>query len=409
MDAKRLGLVAALMFAAYAGAGSAQAPAGRPAAPPPAVAAPMPGEDRIVSRRGESAALGERSGEMAFVAGERVGITDQVADDIFASGGELRVEGAGADHLFLAGGEIDAAPGAVRDLIAAGGRILLRAGVVSDDVVAAGGEITLDRAARVQGSTVLAGGRLRVEAPVGRELMASGGRVELNGPVGGDARIRGREIVIGPQARIGGDLQVRGERIEISPAAVVQGRTVREVVERDRGAALRLGLAFALFALGVLVMLGVVAAAAPRLMAAVDRRLRSRLAVTLGSGALIVILTPVAVIALMTTVLGAPLGMLLALAYLLAIPLAFAGVAYWIGQFLRGRLARGGAAEPPRWPARFGWTALAGLLLMIACAIPFVGWLVWLAALAAGMGALATQAVAAASETPPGQAEAAAR
>ena len=386
MRAVKLGRLAALILVAAGATGPALS---RPDAPPtPALAS-----GHIVTRRGEVAELGGSSPEMAFAAGRRVLVTAQVADDIFASGGEVRVDGATADHLFLSGGEIDAAPAAVHDLIAAGGRIVLRSGAVSDDVVAAGGEITLDRAARVAGAAMLAGGRLHVEAPIGGDLMASGGRVEVNGPVADDVRIRAEEIVIGPQARIAGDLYARGARIEISPSAVVQGRTVRDVVKRDGHPALAAGLLAVLLALGVLAMMGLVAAAAPQLVQGMEARLRARLAATVGVGVLLALAGPLLILALAATVLGAPLALLFALAYLLAIPLAFAGVSYWIGQFVRGRVAPARAAEGPRWWARLGWTALAGLLLTAACMIPFVGGIVWLLALAAGMGAIAAGAI----------------
>jgi cytoskeletal protein CcmA (bactofilin family) len=384
MGAVKLGLVAALVLAALA-------PGAALARPTPAAAGADAG--RTVVRGGEFAELAGPGSDMAFVSGEQARITAQVADDIFAAGRELRVEGAQADHLILAGGELELAPAAVHDILAAGGRIRLSAGAVRDDVVAVGGEISLDPGARIEGSAVLAGGRLRLAAPVGGEVMARGARIELDGPVARDARLEADEIVIGPQARVGGDLYVRGARIQIAPGAVIQGRTVREVVApRQRGSAAGLALMATLAAFGVLVMVAVVAAAAPRLEASVDQRLRSRFWPTIGIGALILLLGPPVVLALLAAVLGAPLAVLLALAYLVAVPLAFTGVCYWIGQHIRGRLAKAGAAAPPRWPARVGWTTLAALLLIIACMIPIVGGLIWLAALATGMGAVAAYA-----------------
>lgn len=388
MSAAKLGLLAALVLAAPAGAAPLQAP--RPEA---AAATPSTGQGggRIVIRRGEVSEFDAQGSGLAFVTGERVRIPAQVAGDIFAAGRELTVAGANADHLFLAGREIDLAPAALRDLIAAGARIRLRSGAVSDDVVAAGREISLDRAARIGGSAVLLGRRLDVEAPVGRALMAGGGRVELNGPVAGDARIHADEVVIGPGARIGGDLHLRGKRIEVSPGAVVQGLTTREVVKpENRSAKL---LPAILFALGVLIMVGVVAAAAPTLMERVEGHIRSRFWATLGIGVLILVLGPPLILVLLATVLGAPLAVLLAAAYLLAAPLAFAGVSHALGQLIRGRIARAHAATPPGPAARARWAALAALLLMLLFMIPVLGALVWLLVVATGMGALAAQLV----------------
>jgi hypothetical protein len=401
MGALRFGILAALLIAtplcADVALAQAQAEHPAPAAEAPAAAPAEP--ERIAVRSGEFAELTGQGSDMAFVSGEQARITAQVSDDIFAVGRELRVEGASADHIILAGGQIDLAPADAHDIIAAGGRIRLSSGVVRDDVVAAGGEINLDRNARVGGSAVLAGGRIRVEAPVGGELMARGGRVEVDGAVTRDARISADEIVIGPQARIGGDLHVRGQRIEIAPGAVVQGRTVREVVTAPQRGAAKLGALAVLGVLGVLVMLGAVAALAPRMMEGVDLRLRTRAWRPLAVGALILLLGPPLILALGVTVLGAPLAFVLVLAYLLAVPLAFAGVSYWIGQFIRSRAARAAAGTPPGWAARVGWTMLAGLLLIIVSMIPILGGIVWLLALAAGIGALAMYVVRGQSDT----------
>ena len=387
MGAFRLSFLAGPLIAASICAGGV-ALAQAPASPQAAAQAPPPATARVVTRTGEDPVLDGAASDMAFVSGERPRISANVADDILAAGRDLKVEGASADHLIIAGGEIDLAPATLHDLLAAGGQIRFRNGAVSDDVVIAGGEVEIDRNVRIDGSAVLTGGRLRIDARVGGELRAAGGRVELNGSVAGDVRIRADEIVIGPQARIGGNLYVRGAEIEISPSAVVQGRTLREEVKRERRAAPGFAVLGVLFALGILLMHGLIAAVAPGIVGVVDRGLHSTLWSTLGVGALIVMLTPVVIALLGATVLGAPLAVALALAYLLAIPLAFAGVSYWIGQLIRARVStRGG--EPPRWPARFGWTVLGALLVVIACMIPFVGWLVWLVAFAAGVGGLA--------------------
>jgi cytoskeletal protein CcmA (bactofilin family) len=391
VGAAKLGLLAALIVLAPAGV-RAQAQAAGPEAAAETTAAPQPQVPRIVVRRGEFSAIDGQVPGLAFVKGPQVRITAQVAGDIFAVSRDLRVEGAKADHFFLAGRELDLAPAAARDIIAAGARIQLRSGEVGDDVVAAGGEISLAPDVKIQGSTVLAARQLRMEGAVGRALMAGGDRVELNGPVAGDARIHAHEIVIGPRARIGGDLHLRGDRIEIAPGAVIQGRTIREAF-RPRQPPARLALPAILFALGALIMVGLVATALPELMERVDGRLRSRFWATLGIGVLILLFALPVIVVLLATVLGAPLALLLAFAYFLAMPLAFAGVSYSIGEFIRGRLARGRPAASPSRAARAGWTVLTALAIILLGMIPLLGALIWLLVEAAGLGALAVQLV----------------
>jgi cytoskeletal protein CcmA (bactofilin family) len=352
-------------------------------------AAPAAAADPVNMQSGESPTLEGASNEMAFVVGDDGRITARVTDDVFATGGDVRVEGASADHLIMAAGEIEVAGAAVHDVIAAGGRIRLRTTAVADDVVLTGGELQLEPDARIAGSAVLTGGRLFIESPIGHELRARGGRVTLSGPVGGDAWIHGGQVVIGPGARIGGDLHIRARHIEISPQAVVQGRTIRQITPA-KPRALKAGLAFVLvLATGLLVVLGLVAAAAPALVQGAESRLRAHFWPTAGVGALLLLVGAPLIIILLMTVIGIPLALFVVFLYGVGKLLAFAAVGYWIGQILRRKLAPKRAAEPPGWPARLGWTLLAGLLMIVVYLIPFLGLLALVLTVIVGVGAVA--------------------
>jgi hypothetical protein len=381
--------LALVLFAAPVGALAQEQPPAESAAPP--AAAPS----KIITLSGDRPDLRADSGEMAFVAGGQPRIAAQVADDIFAAGGDMRVEGASADHLILGGADIDLAPGAVKDVLAVAGRLDLRTGVISDDLVAMGGDIRLRPESRVEGSVALTGGKLRIGAPVQGELIAAGGTVEVDSAIGGDARIVGGDIVIGPSARIGGDLRIRGERVEISPQAVITGQTIREALPRhERGAekaAAGAAVFGVLFMLGVFLVHGLIAVAAPGFVAGAAQRIRTQFLPTAGIGALAFLLSPVLLIALFASVIGAPLALFLAVAWVAVLPLAFAAISYWIGQALRGLLARGRAATPPGWGARLGWTLLGAVLVAIVFAVPFLGGVAWLVALIAGIGAAVSQ------------------
>jgi hypothetical protein len=345
----------------------------------------------LTLRGGESVSLDGGGADMAFAGGEEVRVGARTTDDIFAAGRQVRIEGAGADHVFAAGGEIDLNAVAAHDVIVAGGRIALRSGAVADDVVAAGGDIRLEPAARVGGSAVLTGGRLRIGSPVAHQLRASGGRIELDSAVGGDVWLKGETLVVGPNARIGGNLHLRGETIQVSPQAIVRGETFRVAVPGRKpgfgGAVLAL-----LFAVGVMLLPGIIAAAAPPVVAGAERRLRGGFWPAAGAGALVIFLGPIALLALLFTVVGVPLALFLGGLYVLAAVAAFAAVSYWIGQILRRRFSKDPGAQPS-WSARLGWTVLAAFLLMVVCAIPVLGGLAWLLALAAGVGALILEAL----------------
>jgi hypothetical protein len=348
-----------------------------------------PARAQVVTRSGEQVSLAGPLQDMAFVAGREVRVSASSRHDIFAAGKRVAAEGAVADHLILAGGKVRAAPTSARALIMAGQWAALRNGAAVGDLVAVGERLALDPGARVDGSAMVSGGTVKVEAPIKGELHASGRDITLDGPVGGDAVLDGGHVLVGPNARIGGDLHLRGASLEVQPGAVVTGRTLREVVtpQPERGR-----FVFPLlFGLGAALLAAALAAVAPGLVADAAGRIRTRTLYALGLGVLVVLLWPICVGVLLATVLGAPFAVFLAAAFVAAIAPAFAAVAWLIGQALRTRLARARVAEPPRAAARFGWTFAGAVLLALVCFIPVLGALVWLAALVLGMGAVVGQ------------------
>jgi hypothetical protein len=137
------------------------------------------------------------------------------------------------------------------------------------------------------------------------------------------------------------------------------------------------------------VVLGLVAAAAPALVQGAESRLRAHFWPTAGIGALLLLVGAPLIIILLMTVIGIPLALFVVFLYGVGKLLAFAAVGYWIGQILRRKLAPKRAAEPPAWPARLGWTLLAGLLMIVVYIIPFVGVLALVLTVIVGIGAVA--------------------
>ena len=355
----------------------------------------------FLMQSGEQARLSGESDDMAFAAGGEVRADAEIADDLFAAGGEVTIDGARADHLIAAGGRVELRPAEAHDVIAAGGRVSLDSGTIADDIVLVGGDVSARAEVEIGGSALVAGGRVRIEAPITDKLVASGGAIELNAAIGGDARLSGERIVIGPNARVGGDLHLRGTDIEISPQAMIAGETIREDLPRRHGeteAKAAIATLGVLLALGVLALHGVIAIALPGTMRRAQQRLFGAFWASAGIGALIVLLGPAALAALFFSVIGAPLALFLVFVYLSVAVMAFAAIAFWIGQMLRNRFNAAKAGEPPKWGARLGWTMLGALVLMLVCAIPLIGGLAWLLALIAGLGALVGQALQARAE-----------
>jgi hypothetical protein len=81
-------------------------------------------------------------------------------------------------------------------------------------------------------------------------------------------------------------------------------------------------------------------------------------------------------------VIGIPLAVILTAAYVIALILSAAFVSYRIGLWVFDRLHRTGVS---RWSAM----VVGALLVSLGVSLPFVGWLVALAVVLTGAGALA--------------------
>jgi hypothetical protein len=275
---------------------------------------------------------------------------------------------------------------AAQKLVEAGAHLL-------DDIIAAGARITLRPAARIGGDAVLAGGRLRIEAPIEGGLRAAGRDILLDGAVAGDVYLEGRSIVIGPNARIGGALTYRGHSVQIAPATQITGE-VTALQPRPRPnlrplAGIAMWAAAALL-FGLFLMAVVISAAFPRLMNDTADVLRTRPLSMLGLGAALAILTPVAVLVLIVTLLGLPLAFVLGAAFALLWPLALVGAVYAGAMLARARLRRNAAA--PSTAARALWAGAAMIVFILLGLIPVIGFIVWLVAYLFGLGAVSLQA-----------------
>ena len=143
----------------------------------------------------------------------------------------------------------------------------------------------------------------------------------------------------------------------------------------------------ALMQLGMLLLAGAWMLLAPTLArdaAALEWR-SPWFAETLGIGAVVGL--PFAAALLALTLVGLPAAVGLAAAWVLLVLAGYATTATCLGAWLRSRLRRD-PSEPPPWE-RLAWILAALLLLRAGGEVPWVGWIVPLAAVLAGAGAVA--------------------
>jgi hypothetical protein len=329
-----------------------------------------------------------------------VGRTETVNDDIYAGAGTISIEGTVNGNVIAGGGTITVSGNVARDLIVGGGTInvtghvggsiiaaggnLTLNGVVDHDIVATGGTIDIGSGATIGRDLVVAGGMATVSAPITRRVQMSSGNLTLRNRVGGDVRGRVDHLKL-DGAQIGGNLDYTSSNsVDLVNGARVAGTTTRHAPTDNRGA----GNGFldwlreliGIFALGVILIFLL-----PGISSRAIDTLRAQPLPSLGIGAAILIIPPIA--ALIVFIVGIIIGGWWLGVLVVPLWILVLAVGYVVSGFLVGRLLF----------ARLGWAGyhdvlalLGGLfVLTVVGLLPVLGGLVGLAAVVFGAGALA--------------------
>jgi hypothetical protein len=343
----------------------------------------------MADERAEHVVL-RQQGADTFVAGGSARLSEPVKGDLLAAGGELLLAGPVAGDQIAFGGKLRFDGAVSQDLYAGGGQVALE-GSVARNARIAGGEVSLGPRARVAGNASLAGGDIKVLGAIGGYLQVAGGRVLIDGRIDGDVEAAGGTLELGPNARIGGRLRYRGGApLKQDPAAQVAGgierreMPVRRVAERSPAPA-----AFGIWTLGLMAMAAVLVAALPGFFGRVAEAARARFGWSVLAGFLALAAMPLAVLILLVTVIGAPLALLALLAYFALLLTGYVAAGIALGDTVLRRWLAARAAHRG-WRALFA--ALGVLVIGLVALIPWLGGLLALGALLAGMGALLLQA-----------------
>ena len=323
----------------------------------------------------------------------------RLGGDLFATGGSVDVDAAVAGDALALGGKLRIGAEVEHSVFAAGGQVTVN-GRVGRNLRAVGGQVELGPKAEVTGNLSVAGGQVRLYGQVGGHVQSAGGRLLIDGPVGGDVLATSGQVELGPNARIAGKLRYRsGEALRQDPAAQVAGGVellVPALVakgasapaarppERHGGGAAIGGV----WTAGLVVLAAALLAALPRFYGGVARAMSERPGLSLLLGFVLLVCVPVAALLAMLTLVGIPLGLFLVALYLTLLPVAYVSTGIALGDWALQRWQAARAASLG-WRIAAAAAALVGLALLGA--LPWLGGLVALAALLAGLGALLLQ------------------
>lgn len=338
-----------------------------------------------------------------FVFGCPVRIDQPVSGDLITAGCSVDVDAPVAGDAVAAGGRLRLSAPVAQNVYAAGGRLVIEA-AVGRNLRIAGGQVELGPKASVAGNVTAAGGQVVLRGAVKGAVSLNGGQLTIDAPVDGDVESNAGHLRLGPNARIGGTLRYRSnEDLERDPAAQVAGRVEQLPLPVRRGASAagaggareheaahtrdagrRVGPGV-FWTLGLMALAATLVAALPVPSRRVAEAWRTRFGWSLLWGFIALVCIPVAVLILLVSLVGIPIGLLGALLYVALLLLGYVASGIALGQW---GLARWRAAEGERRGWRIGAALAALLLLALLGRVPYFGGFVALMAVVAGMGAI---------------------
>jgi hypothetical protein len=342
----------------------------------------------------------------AYVSGARASLSDPSARDAFLSGFTVDLTGKVEKDVSAAGFDVDVNAPVGQDFYAAGFSIKVNQ-PIAEDVTAAGFSIYLGPQAAIGGNARLTAGSVEIDAPIAGSVIAAAGSLTMNGTVTGDARLTAGKLVFGPNAKIGGALTYFAAEPITIPASVIaadrvhyeklEAKAVAETARQAMGEG-RFGFwptfatvlaAFVLLIAFLAAMAAMLFAFAPKLTEdlradAMASPFRSILLGILGLS-MIFGLMPVS----MMTLIGIPLMPIILLG---AIALWIAG--YLLGAYGTSMHVAAAFNRTPQSPGARLLVLVIGLVIIAALNfIPIIGWLINLAVVFLGLGAIVVRVV----------------
>lgn len=352
-------------------------------------------------------------GEDLYATGENVRIDTPAGGDIVAAGGTVSIAESVAGDVIVAGGDISISGEIKDDVRVAGGTVMISA-PVRGDLFVFGGTVTLTRDAVIGGEVFIAGGNVVIEGTVNGLLRIRGGNVAFRGTAKGDADIRSGEMTLG--GSIAGETILVADRITVAQAAnfgesvrywrsgppltftegqvegtaeldrslarpTMKGDDVRQILTAGFFAAQAYIILSAALFLFFLVLFG------NRFFAEAGLVVKKAPGWSFLYGLLFFIVVPVVAILFFVSIIGIPIGLLLAGLYVFSLVFAKPIAAIVLTKALEGRTKK---AKP--WGKVKVFFAALGLYLglKLLTFVPVLGWMVIFAAICIAFGALLT-------------------
>lgn len=311
--------------------------------------------------------------------GNNIVVSGTINGDAYLLGGLVTVDGTINGDLIVGGGMVTIKGKVAHDVRAVSGLVTID-GRVGGNVTALGGTINIGSDADIDGGVLAAGGNLAHLGNIDGNAQIYADQTTLAGRVGGNIRGTVSQLTVAKTAILDGTLAYTSDKeASVSAEAKIAGFIRRIPTGKALTARPRWG--FNLLSYFGLLLLGIVLLKfMPKRVTATSQLIGKQPWRVLGWGGLTLALTPLAVVLLVICLIGVPLAVVLAVAYILMLWWSSLFTGLFVGQkfFDIANLKEN----------RYAMLAVGLLLLQLAQTLPVIGVLIRLLSVTAAMGAM---------------------
>ncbi|MFH1639872.1 MAG: polymer-forming cytoskeletal protein [Chloroflexota bacterium] len=340
--------------------------------------------------------------------GQSIGVSrdEVINDDLYVFGNNITIDGTIHGDIFTAGQTIvissdvsGGVSGAGQTLTLSGeiehgarlaGQTVTVNGSINRDLLAAASIINIASTASIGGDFIFGAATIDIDGSIMGNIRGGGNDVTINSTVDGDVNIHANSLTLTSNAIIRGNLTyTSNNEADIQPGATVAGSIKHEIPETREPAngsrgSIFVNIVFRVIGFVMALLTGIVLIfVATRRTSLIADSIGARPWSSFGWGALILFATPVAVIAVLITIIGIPLAIITITLYAVAIYLSQVFVGLFIGQLILGYFRKATSRS-----ILIGAMALGLALLSLSMAIPYLGPVIGFLTALFGIGAL---------------------
>ncbi|PIR97224.1 MAG: hypothetical protein COT91_02520 [Candidatus Doudnabacteria bacterium CG10_big_fil_rev_8_21_14_0_10_41_10] len=245
-----------------------------------------------------------------------VDVSGTVEGDVMTAGAQVDISGTVEGDILSAGGQVDISGDAGQDVRLVGGNVFY-SGTTKQNFSAFGGNVRLSTDSMISGNAYIGGGNVELKGVIIGNVKAGSGKLVVAGEIGGDLVVYADEISVRDGAIIKGNFTYYS-KIE---ANISEGATIGGAIEKknakptgsssnfDKGKGFLFGFFIWRLLAALIVALVFWQIFRDKIKKALDDGNNSCWK-KIGTGLVLMIVTPIAAIIAMVTILGLPIGLI---------------------------------------------------------------------------------------------------